>query len=222
MRGRQIPLLILVVLAAFLLFFETPSGWRARNYLEGNFRGGASDEKSLALENGALKAGLAELRLVRAELPQAQKNYLRAMVYSRYPMNFKNEILLNAGKKEGVAAGKAVLFGGALIGKVERVFDDSSLVETIFDNRFQASARVGPFGVDALFKGGSFPKVALMPLNAQISPGDIIYSASPDFPYGLPIGEVNKIEISSDKLFKEASLNFAYDINGVRTVLMEK
>lgn len=222
MRSRFFPLLILVAFAAFLLFFEAPAGWQTRTYLYENFRGGASDEKSPALENISLRAELAKLQIVSSELKGAAKNYLRAMVYSRYPMNFKNEILLNAGRNEGVILGKAVLFGGALAGKVEKVFDDSSLVETVFDSRFETAARIGPTGLDTLFKGGSFPKATLIPLLANVSPGDIIYSASPDFLYGLPIGKVNHVELSADKLFKEASINFAYDINGVQAVLIAK
>ncbi len=44
------------------------------------------------------------------------------MVYSRYPMNFKNELLTSAGSDDGVATGDAVIFQGMLIGQVRTVF----------------------------------------------------------------------------------------------------
>jgi len=48
--------------------------------------------------------------VVAAELPTSSPATIRAMVYSRYPMNFRNELLVNAGADEGVATGSAVMF----------------------------------------------------------------------------------------------------------------
>ena len=94
-------------------------------------------------------------------------------------------------------------------------------MKTAFDSGFDTPVRIGPLAVDALMKGGLVPQVALIPLNAQINSGDVVYSASPDFPYGLSIGEIKEIKISSDKLFREATLEFAYDINEIRSVFID-
>lgn len=214
-------LVILIFLTAILVVLRPSYGWKLRNLI---FQPLAPerDEYSLASENEALKAELAILKNIKSQIPEKPESYLRAIVYSRYPMNLKNELLVNAGRNEGVHAGQAVVFGKVLIGKVEKVFDDTALIETIFDNRFETTVRVGGAGVNALLQGGAMPKLSLIPKNADIKKGDIVYSASPSFPYGLTVSEVNEVKISSDQLFKEASLNFSYDINGVQTVLIAK
>lgn len=222
MKSNSLTLVILAIVAAFLFFFEPQLGWWARNGLSERFGGGAADEKNLALENEKLRAEVAELSISKKQAPNLPADYLRAAVYSRYPLNFKNELLINAGKSEGVASGAAVTFGGVLIGKIKDVYGDKSLARTVFDSGFQEAVRVGSSGAEALLRGGVFPMATLIPLQAPIAPGDIVYSASRDFPYGLPIGEVATVNISSDKLFQEATLKFAYDINSIQTVLLEK
>lgn len=211
----------LVVLAALLVLLRPQYGWRIRSFLAPDF-GGKSDVGALALENEALKVELAKLKNIKSQLPQRPANFLRAVVLSRYPMNFKNEFLIDAGVRDGVSLGKAVTFGGVLVGEVGEVFERTSLVRTIFDDDFQLAVRIGVFGVDALFTGGTLPKATLIPQPARLKEGDIVYSASPNFPYGLAVGEVADIESSADQLFQEATLNFVYDIGGIKTVLVSK
>jgi rod shape-determining protein MreC len=144
------------------------------------------------------------------------------MVYSRYPMNFKNEILVDAGVDKGVVAGKAVLFGNIFIGKVIDVFPGSALVQTVFDGDFKMPVRVGSSGYDALCVGGVYPKAGSISKNASLANGDVVITADPNFPYGLPVGVVRDVSISADNLFEEATINFAYDINSIQTVLIAK
>lgn len=184
------------------------------------YRGGRSPD--LLLENENLKAELAKLQSIKSQLPERPREFLRTVVYSRYPFNFKSEMLVGVNRDESVAVGKAVVFGGVLVGEVQEVFGDTALVITVFDSRFKSAVRIGRGGADALFKGGSLPKIVLIPLGAKVAEGDIVYSASPDFPYGLPLGRVRDIKASSDNLFKEATLDLAYDINALQTVLISK
>jgi rod shape-determining protein MreC len=213
---------ILAVFTAILVFIRPNYGWQLRRFLAPNFYGAQSSALDLALENERLKTELAKLKNIQSQLPTKPPEYIRAVVYSRYPMNFKNELTLSVGKNGGVSEGAAVVFDGVLIGRITKVFDDTSLVETVFDGRFGAAVRIGSAGVDALLRGGSFPGVVLIPAKSDIKTGDIVYSASPDFPYGLPIAEIGEVKASSDRLFKEASLNFVYDINAVENVLVAK
>jgi len=215
-------ILVLAALAASivaLIFFKPILGWELRGILSPSF---PYDEKSSAQENQDLKAELAQLKIVKSQIPDKSPSYLRAMVYSRYPMNFKNEILVDVGDGDGVAEGKAAVFNKILIGKVLRVFGDTALVLTVFDSRFRSSVRIGDRGFSALFQGGSLPKAVLISQKAEIRPGDIVYSVSPDFPYGLAVGGVGGVMPSADKLFQEATINFAYDVNTIQTVLIAK
>lgn len=212
-------LVALATVLTILIFLVPRLAWRLRAILVPELPDASGN---LAIENVALKAELAKLQNIESQLPGKSYNYIRAIVLSRYPMNFKNEFLVDAGANQGVEKGRAVVFGGNLIGRVEKVFGDTALVKTVFDGGFEAPVRIGPFAIDALFKGGLLPQLALIPLEANINPGDIVYSASSDFPYGLAIGDIKEVKVSKDKLFREATLKFAYDLNEIKNVLIAK
>jgi rod shape-determining protein MreC len=209
-----------VVVLLFVIF--VPSyGWKFRQFFAAS---GAvsSDNQNVAAENETLKAELAQVQTLQAELPTSSSNDIRAMVYSRYPFNFKNELLVNAGTDQGVASGSAVFFQGMLVGQVQTVWRDTALVQTIFDNNFKMPVRIGAKGYDGLLQGSLYPVVGSIAKTSVVSPGDIVYAAGPGFPYGLPIGEVSATSTSADSLFGQASLNFTYDINSVQTVFIQK
>lgn len=224
-KSYNLFLAVLILLAAVFILFAPSYGWKLRTFLSPPATPSVSPEISdatVAAENQTLKAQLAVLQAVSSELPNKPVNYMRAMVYSRYPMNFKNEMLVNVGSNDGATIGKAVVFQGILIGQVEAVFPDSALVMTVFDNRFKLPVRVGKSGLDGLLQGGSYPTVKSIVKTATLAQGDIVYAAASSLSYGLPVGEIMATSTSLDSLFLQATLNFAYDMNGVETVLIAK
>ena len=210
----------LIVILAFFVIFRPSYGWWLKSFFEPKM--GVKTEADLRLENENLKAEIAKLNLLKSQVPERTPGYFSAMVYSKYPFNFKNQFLVNIGKNEGVAPGAPVLFGGVLVGKVITVFDDSALAQTVFDEGFQLSVGIGNSGARALFKGGSLPKLSLISLSGSVGVGDAVYSVSPDFPYGVAIAEVDKVNLSNDRLFREAPLKFSYDLNEIKAVLVKK
>ncbi len=217
----------LIVILALLIFFAPSYGWTIRAWLSpalGNVGAGVSqtDAQNLVAENDALKAQLATLQVVASQLPTSTPNTIRAMIYSRYPMNFRNELLVSVGSNEGVATGAAVTFQGMLLGEVKAVFPETSLVQTIFDNSLKMPVRIGSGGVNGLLQGGSDPIVGSITSNAAVMPGDIVYSAAPGIPYAVPVAQVVATSTSADSLFEQATLSFPYDINNVETVFIAK
>ncbi len=222
---------VLIVVLLLLIFFIPSYGWTLRTWLSpalggsvGNNSAAASqaDNQTLAAQNDVLQAQLATLQTVASQLPTSTPHAIRAMVYSRYPMNFRNELLVNAGANDGVMSGSAVMFQGMLIGQVQKVFANESLVQTTFDNDLKMPIRIGTSGIDGLLQGGADPMVGSIANTAAIAPGDIVYSAAPGIPYAQPIAEVVATSTSADSLFQQATLSFPYDINNVETVLIMK
>ena len=203
---------------AALIFFAPSYGWRLRDFL----RPPPSDPPGAALiaENDVLKAQLAALQAIQAQLPTSTPDAIRAMVYSRYPMNFKNELLVNAGTREGVVQGSAAVYQGMLLGQVVSVYPDSALIRTIFDDGTRMPVRIGAHGYDGLLQGGAEPLVGSIAAGDAIAAGDIVYTAAPGMPYALPIAEVTATGTSPDNLFEQASIDIPYDINNVQTVLI--
>ncbi len=214
MRERLVPWVLAGLIILLIFWFPSWSG-PLRNLL---WTAPPADYSALVAENQALKAEIAAFAKVERLSGQAG---LAAAVYSRYPLNFKNQILVAVGGDAGVALGQAaILPEKILVGRVEKVFAASALVQTVFDPGFQAAVRVGENGVEALFAGGGEPKLTLIPKDAEIKTGDVVYAADPAFPYGFAIGEVGEIRFSEGDLFREATLKFAYDLNGLRAVLL--
>lgn len=223
-RERKSNIVLLCGLCALLLFFIifVPSyGWRVRQFFAAPNVVVSSDNQQLAAENETLKAELAQLQSVQSQMPTSSPSAIRAMVYSQYPFNFKNELTVNAGANQGVALGSAVLFQGIFIGQVKAVWLDTATVQTIFDNGFKMPVRIGAHGYDGLLQGSSYPTVGSIAKTAAVNPGDIVYAAGAGVPYGLPIGEVAATSTSPDSLFEQASLNFTYDINSIQTVAIQ-
>jgi cell shape-determining protein MreC len=208
-----------IAVLLILIFLEPQYGWELRRWLtpQATLQG---DAPSVATENETLEAQLAELQSVQTQLPQAPEGYIRAMVYSRYPLNFKSEFLVDAGVNQGVAQGSAVVFQGVAIGSVAQVYKDSSLVETVFDTGFKLPVRIGSGGYDGLLTGGADPIVTSIQKGAPIVQDDIVYSAGSAFPYALPVANVESTTTSPDDLFEQASLSFGYDLNTIQTVLI--
>ncbi len=173
---------------------------------------------SLRAENDSLKSEIIQLENFKNFLASNQRNYLPASVFSAYPFNFKNEIILNAGKNEGVIMGAPVIYNGLLIGKIDGIFGGMSSAETIFDSSWQSSVYVGQSGVSALLVGGNYPKITLINKDAQIASGDLVYNADKRFPYGLPIASVGNVGYSSNGIFKEATLKIDYNTEDLRIV----
>ena len=218
----------LIVILALLIFFVPSYGWKLRAWLSPVSGGGANadatqaDDQTLAAENDVLASRLAVLQEVASQLPTSSPNEVRAMVYSRYPMSFRNELLVSAGSDSGIVSGDAVVFQGMLVGQVRTVFADTALVQTIFDNSLKMPVRVGASGADGLLQGGSYPTIGSIASNAPITVGDVVYSATAGVPYGVPIAQIVATSTSADSLFQQATLGFPYDVNNVETVLIMK
>ncbi len=223
-------LLALILIAAFLFLLYPSFGWKIQSFFYRTAQQSLGTEQNLLLENESLKAEIAKLQELQnppaGGLPLAgwptKNSLLGALVYSSYPFNFKNEILVNAGEKQGAKSGQAavifplvssepIMASPIFAGKVEKVFENTSLVETIYDSRFQMSVRIGKNGVSALLKGGNEPELFLIPKDVEVAEGDAVYSTEPKLPYGLTLGVLANPRISANQFFKEADIETNYN-----------
>jgi hypothetical protein len=224
-----------VIILFLVIVFKPEYGWRLRTWLDPTeglaYEQAQAGNPSLVAQNETLQAQVAQLGTIAAQIPQNQHTAIRAMVYLEYPFGFKNELLVNAGADQGVAVGDSVTFGGIFIGIVSSVSKNTAVVQTVFDPNFKMPVRIGGGGgsaagavtvssYDALLVGGADPKATSIAKNIAVGMGDVIYTAAPGLPYGLPIGLTNATSASPDNLFQEASVSFVYDVNTIQTVLI--
>ncbi len=225
MRKEKWFLVIPIFILISLVFLGPGVGAWFRSFLDGGFIYDGPRFGEAILENEILRAEVYRLEALN-EQSAGGLNSVAASVFSRYPFNFKNEILIDVGENGALKSGQPVVFlgesglssRGLLLGKINKVFRESSLVRTIFDKEWQSSVRIGKKGHLALLQGGGEPVIRLIPKDAKISVGDVVYSVQPEFPNSLPVGEVSEVGLSSDQVFQEAKLSFPYDFSSIKAV----
>lgn len=212
---RRYLLIILIIVLAGATYF-TSFFIKKERFFDENLR--------LKQENQNL---LAQLQKHQLSPKQSEQNlsdkYLSVKVFSTYPFNIKNTITVNAGEKNGIKKSMAATVGdNILLGQVKEVFEDYSVIQTIFDPDWQLSVRIGEAENNALLKGGNEPRVVLIEKEKQIQINDVVYSASQEFPYGLKIGEVAEIRQTAAGVFKEAVLKIPFNVGELREVQIIK
>ncbi|MDP3014855.1 MAG: rod shape-determining protein MreC [bacterium] len=206
---RRYFIILIVILLAGTIYFTAFFIKKERSFGE-NLR--------FRQENEELKAQI-QLSKINSQKSIVNNNFLTAKVFSTYPFNIKNQITVNAGEKQGIKKlSAAILKENILIGQVNEVFENYSVVKTIFDSNFQLPVRIGKDEINALFQGGAEPKVILIDKEKPLQIGDVVYSASSEFPYGLKIGEISEIKETSAGVFKEAILKMPFNVNELREV----
>jgi rod shape-determining protein MreC len=173
----------------------------------------------LKQENQNLQAQIQKLEIGNWKLEIPQEKFLAVKVFSTYPFNVKNQITINAGEKQGIKKNMVTVLGqDILVGKVTEVFENYSVIQTIFDPNWQLPVRMGKEEVNGLFEGGNEPKVTMIEKEKEIKMDDVVYSASQEFPYGLKVGEVAKIKETAAGVFKEAVLKMPFNVGELREV----
>ena len=172
--------------------------------------------EELIAENRRLHA---EVSLLSHTLSKKEQGVYEAHVFSSYPFNHRGLIEIDAGSGEGIREGMGVAASGLfLLGRIETVSPHTSIVKTIFDNDVSLPVKIGKQGIDALLVGGRTPRLTLIVKDAEIAPGDQVYSTGAHFPYGLAVGELLKIHSDSGGAFREASIMLPYDPGSLEMV----
>lgn len=209
MNGEKVTLLSLAFIFIILLFFPPAFFQKIGSVLNFGF------SNPVKLMEGNISALQVSVR------PFLGKNMILADVYSRYPLNFKNELLVNAGQNDNIKINGAAIFDGILVGRVRGVGEKTSVVQTVFDPGFNLPVRIGKSKADALLAGGVEPRLTMIQKNAEVSPGDLVYSASQDLEYGLLIGSAGTPVLSGSSVFSEAPLVLGYNPADMRFISLE-
>ncbi len=215
---------ILIALLCLLGLLYPSVGWVGKAIL---FRHGddVNATQELVRRVQSLEAERVTLRSIQDSI--AYDKGKPAFVFSRYPFNAKQEIVVSIGSDNAISIGDVAMVpsngpdgqpSGVLLGKVTKVYEHTSVVQTVFDSKFEMAVRVGDHSVDALLRGGGVPHITLIPRRSGVQKGDIVYSASQTMPYGLALGAIDELAPAKDTALDEASLVLGYDINRLQAI----
>lgn len=171
----------------------------------------------LAWENERLKF---ELLKYKEETGRETEPGLTAEVFSRYPFNNKERLVVNLDGDDIEADLPVLSPGGYLLGKISAVGIWRSEVQTIFDPEWRSSVAIGDAKTKAVLKGGQPPKLELIPKDAEVEEGEMVFNISPDFPYGKLIGKIQDIKENAEKTWYTASIQVPYTLDEITEIIV--
>jgi len=179
------------------------------------------ENKNLRAENDRLLAenvNLQEIKneniFLREQLGLKEKmgiTGISAEVIGRNSDNLIQSIKINRGEAQGIKLGAAVVFGKEfLVGRVIEVFYNTANVLLITDQNSVVNGLTADGRVSGNVRGqhGLGIAMEMIPQTENVKIGEAVLSSglSEDFPKGLLIGEVVKVETKSGELFQKAQL----------------
>lgn len=178
----------------------------------------------LAFENARLKSAQEENQGLRKALnfkQASQFNLLPTEVINSDPTGFTQVVIIDKGSNQGVNINQPVVVApGILVGKVAKLYPNSSEVILITDPSMVLNAEVVDSGARGLIRGehGLGLSLDLVTQNELIKTGDEVITSglSDDYPRGLYIGEVSGIRSSATELFQKAFVSPAADLRGLK------
>ena len=205
--------------------------WTYRTYTHGEL---IQKGRDLARLNGAYRLKIMENETLRQEnhrleqllgLPrQPGFRYEIARVTHRQMGTWWHEMIVRKGADYNIPEGAGVVYAGGVVGKVQKVYEGTSVIRLITSPNFR---------MVATFQGDSQPlfiqgwqnneqfaipegRVRNVPVSLKVSennPGMLISSRLGGvFPSGLPIGTVQHLEQSPSGIFQEGAVTFPTDL----------
>lgn len=174
-------------------------------------------------ENAALKGFL---NLTTRE----DVEFVSARVVADAGSAFVRSRLINAGTRDGVAAGQAVMTGEGLAGRIVQAGDLSARVLLVTDLNSRIPVMIETTRISAILAGDNSPRprLVLLPAGAEVPVGARVVTSghAAAFPPGLPVGIVAanedgilRIEPAADLARMEYVRVIDYDLEGIlRTV----
>jgi rod shape-determining protein MreC len=129
---------------------------------------------------------------------------LAKIVYREHD-NWSQTFRINIGSNDGIKINQAVVHQSGLVGFISNVTDDTSTVTSILDPSASVSVNISTINEPAVLQGdltlksSNKLKLVFIPLDAQVSIADILYTSGLGFNYpsSIPVGKI--IEVVNGK-----------------------
>ncbi|MGY6500374.1 MAG: rod shape-determining protein MreC [Acidimicrobiales bacterium] len=168
--------------------------------------------RDLEDENAELRARLAELEGTELRETTAREVLERIMVQSDLTYatdvpqvlarvvggpvnNFEETVTIDKGSADGIREGMAVVTGAGLVGRVDRVTENTAVVQLISDTRLRVGARLVGSGAPGLVEGrgrGRSPELEVSG-TVELADGELLETSGLSgsvYPPDIPIGRI--------------------------------
>jgi len=149
-----------------------------------------------------------------------------AQVISRTPDSWYSYIIINLGVKDGVKIKDPVITGKGVVGEISEVFKDHSKVILVSDKNTRISCEIKRTGEYGVTEGKLFNKIKLnyLPSSSKLKIGDIVATSglSNNYPKGVNIGKIQKINKIKGAIFQEIELSPLVNLSTLDLVFVLK
>ncbi len=195
------------------------------------------ENEFLTEDNLKLKFKLSQLQeveveneVLRKELNLMEKSDYRteaSLIIGRSLSNDREIVYLDKGSKNGLEKEDPVIVaGGVLVGKITKIYPNSSEVELILDKNNKINAEIQEIETKGIVQGefGTSVSINMISQTAKVEKGQTVITSGLGnvFPRGLLIGYVKDISTTMDQLFQKASLELPIQFNNLRMVWVIK
>ena len=186
--------------------------------------------RTLTEENSRLREMEYENRILRKQLGLAQDksefNLVAGGIIGREVGGFLDMVLIDRGRKDGLAKNDPVVSGQFLIGRVKEVYGRTAQVQFITAVDSIVNAKLQDSRANGLVKGGIGYALGMesIPKNAEIKPNELVITSGlgGSLPKGLIIGQVEEVTSGQGDIFKRASLITPINFNSLEIVFIIK
>lgn len=141
-----------------------------------------------------LEADNTALRRLTKLVPDNPISYIAARVVADLGGAFVRNVLINAGRRDGVARGQAAATGEGLVGRVSEVGEGTARVLLLTDLNSHVPVMLERTHERAMLEGDNTdqPRLIFLQAKSEAKPGDRIVTSGSGgvFPPGLPVGVV--------------------------------
>jgi rod shape-determining protein MreC len=187
-------------------------------------------EERLILEarlqrNTALESENRRLRELLSSSEELDERVLVAEILAANQDPYRQQLLLNRGRQDGVYRGQALVDAAGVLGQIVRVHARTSTALLITDPDHGIPVELDRTGLQTIAIGrgdGLGLSLPFLPGNADIRVGDLLVSSALGgrFPSGYPVAEVTELRYQPGESFMEAMAIPKARINQGRQVLL--
>jgi rod shape-determining protein MreC len=149
---------------------------------------------------------------------------IAAEVIGQDPSSWFKSVTINKGENDGVRKGMAVISSEGVIGQILKTAPDYSTILLITDYNSAIDSIIQRTRAKAIVEGGGENRCQLKYLlrTEEVNVGDIVVTSglSGNFPKGLMVGEVRKVDKKGHGVFQYAELVPSVDLTRLEEVLI--
>jgi rod shape-determining protein MreC len=179
------------------------------------------EENARLRETAVAASRLRDLLELQEQLPYPT---VAAQVIGRDPTNWYRSIVINKGRKAGLAADMGVLTPAGAVGRIVKAYDRFAIVLLLNDLNNAITGLVQRTRDEGIVEGTEkgLAQIKYLPLLSTVKVGDQVVTSglAGGFPRGLPIGTITKIERREAELFLSAEIAPDADFTKIEEVLV--